>query len=91
MIGEQALWLAVIEQAFFSAQRQTHRVNIHGQFRETRHAKHVVKDRKWLTDNSAGFRNICALAGLDPEWVRDKFREKSSGNLKKRDKARYGT
>lgn len=59
---EGDLWLAVIRLAFLDAKTESP-------------AKSAAflrwQARAWLSGDSADFRAVCRLAGLDPTWVAD--------------------
>lgn len=58
--GEQALWRAVITQALMDAGSQSTK----------REAKfHRAQSIAWFSKNNPNFQLVCALAGLDPNYV----------------------
>ncbi len=63
--GEQAMWRAVITQAFMDARSLSHKEEMRS---------HRIKARQWLCGMSDDFRRICEYAGLDPTYVRQKAR-----------------
>jgi hypothetical protein len=89
MTVEQDLWIAVIEQAFKDAFRNTHLTNSLGVLQKTNHALHVDSAKDFLTSNTKGFKDICCLAGLEPGWVMGKYRQLLSSKFTKRDRKRF--
>ena len=81
MIGEQALFIGIIEQAFKDASIKKHSINRFGEVVETRHAFSVDSAIDFLTSNTRGFRDICGLAGLEPEWVITKYSQILNGKV----------
>ncbi len=67
------LWVSVIARAVLDAVGHAHGNKSPGATRAAQRAA-----RQWLTDNSADFRNVCALAGVDPEAI---LRVTRSGQL----------
>ncbi len=71
--GETALWRAVVVQPFQDAT-----YGLHGAGRRRRGRCRAGRDarvnagmaRTWLLRDSADFRRVCALAGLEPDAVR---------------------
>lgn len=57
---DRALWLSVIAQALEDAKGNKASVSL----------AERAQARAWLTGHSADFREVCALAGLEPECVR---------------------
>lgn len=70
MQGEINLWIAVIETAFRDAAQ---RIPSHAHPNE----QSIIKRQAytWLTKPNQGFHEVCAMAQLEPEWVRRKFNE----------------
>jgi len=70
---EAALWLAVVQQAFTDS--------IEG-FRGAREASTARRDcavaREWLLGNGKDFRIVCALAGLEPDYIRAEARRRQA-------------
>lgn len=60
--GEVALWLAVIQQAILDATRNTLWHSCEDLARDASH--------RWLMLHSRDFLEVCAMAGLDPDYVR---------------------
>jgi AraC-like DNA-binding protein len=61
------LWASVITQAVNDA---TANSGPHGFELDRMHA------RNWLTDNSADFQHVCAMADVDPDWIRENAERK---------------
>lgn len=62
---DRALWCAVLRQAVIDATQMpsaTAPKRVHAEKRQA---------RAWLTKNSEDFRDVCHLAGMDPEAVRE--------------------
>lgn len=78
--GEQYLWIAVIERAiadamlapFVSDRRRP------GCMTGSPHRLVIAEAQNWLTCNNPGFKNVCDLAGVSPEWVRKKYKQMRS-------------
>lgn len=71
--GETALWRAVIAQAFQDATLGLHGKRPGGKPRRrpsSERRKHLRAARDWLLGDSADFRRVCDMAGLDPMAVR---------------------
>jgi len=68
---EAALWLAVVQQAFTDS--------IEG-FLGSREVSTARRDcavaREWLLGNGEDFRIVCALAGLEPDYIRAEARRR---------------
>ena len=88
MIGEQDLWIAVVHSAFFDAMRPD-KVCREGKYVDNPFYLDIRKARDFLTSNSLAFRNRCLFAGLDPDWVRMKYKHLLTSNLSKKDLKRY--
>ena len=59
---ERALWTAVITQAIHDAR---------GKVASAEGLRERDRARSWFLTAGADFQQVCALAGFDPEWVRD--------------------
>ena len=61
------LWMAVILQACRDAE-----------FNSTANNAQLFKENaiSWLTNDSADFRQVCSLAGVDSDFIRDRARVK---------------
>ena len=70
--GETALWRAVVLQAFQDATLGLHGASARGKppRLSAERRVHAGAARTWLLRNSADFRQVCNLAGLEPEAVR---------------------
>ena len=88
MIGEQDLWISVIHGAFFDALRPD-KVKREGKYVENPFYLDIRKGKDYLTSNSRGFRDVCFLAGLDPDWVMYKYKNLLTSKLSKKDLKRY--
>lgn len=88
MSGEQSLWMAVIRQAFLDALKVPQKVKTLGTLQIINNDTLSATD--FLEGNSKGFRNVCAFAGLDPEWVTYKFQQIKKNNLQEKDMNRIG-
>tara|TARA_R110000868_G_scaffold124726_1_gene329509 strand:- start:1043 stop:1333 length:291 start_codon:yes stop_codon:yes gene_type:complete len=88
MIGEQDLWISVIQGAFFDALRPD-KVKREGKYVENPFYLDIRKGKDYLTSNSRGFRDVCFLAGLDPDWVMYKYKNLLTSKLSKKDLKRY--
>lgn len=64
--GEQALWRAVITQALMDAGSNSNKT-------ELKYEK--AQAIAWLSGRSSDFHEVCALAGLEPSYVKRKARE----------------
>lgn len=77
--GEQLLWQSVVNQAILDGQtlqkRMAHR---------SPNTEHSIRDAKrtdaelrqadaWIRAGGKHFRNRCALAGYDPDFIREKY------------------
>lgn len=67
---ERLLALAVIERALLDAAGGRISNN------DSQHTQRWAQE--WLTGNSRGFNIICAIAGIEPDFLRDRF---SNGDL----------
>ena len=63
MSPEQALWTAVLHQAFADARRPLTREQDQYDF---------DRARRWFRVGGRHFQDVCHMAGCDPEYVRDK-------------------
>lgn len=88
MIEEQELWIAVIHQAFYDASKPTHRIDPYGNTKESNDYSYILSARDFLTSKTRGFEDICNVAGLDPDWVMDKYRQLLTSNFNQREKER---
>lgn len=64
MINEQRLWQAVVERAILAA---------FGVDNSTEGRREQAVADKWLRRNSKDFRETCTLAGVDPDFLREKY------------------
>ncbi len=64
--AERSMWVAVITQAMMDALSRSRKP-------EDQFSK--FEATRWLTSNSAPFRNVCMLAGLDPDYVRTRAKK----------------
>jgi hypothetical protein len=67
--AQRALWLQVIAQALIDATTKISASST-GQVKRDREAA-----RAWLLNRNADFAGVCALAGVDPDWVRARARK----------------
>lgn len=65
MIQEQKLWQEVVLKAVRDATADD------PQKQEDRHAKRQAD--AWLRTNSRDFRDVCMMADLDPDFIRDSY------------------
>jgi hypothetical protein len=75
--GQRALWVSVIAQAIFDAT-----ANLTASSRQEAKWDRAAA-RSWLLDNNKDFASVCALAGLDPDWVRARARKIIQGTASK--------
>jgi hypothetical protein len=75
--GQRALWVSVIAQAIFDAT-----ANLTVSSRQEAKWDRAAA-RSWLLDNNKDFAGVCALAGLDPDWVRARARKIIEGTASK--------
>lgn len=76
---EQALWRAVIERAAIDANGRDRPCGNPDEARARRRAYF------WIKGDSEDFRTVCALAGLDPDYVREQW---LTGELPRRPQGR---
>ncbi|MBY0407595.1 MAG: hypothetical protein K2Q01_07875 [Rickettsiales bacterium] len=69
--GERALWIAVVTQAMMDALSRSRKP-------EDQFSK--FEATRWLTGNSAHFKTVCMLAGLDPVYVRVRAKKALASN-----------
>ena len=66
-MSERALWAAVVYQAALDATREFPPSLPESERHECR------KARIWFEQGGSDFRQVCDLAGYDPDWLREKF------------------
>jgi hypothetical protein len=62
-IVERDLWAAVIQRAVLDAT---------GSLRDQKTKSHIEPAREWFRRNGRDYRSVCALAGVDPDALRDR-------------------
>jgi hypothetical protein len=62
--GERALWCAVL---------LTHFLDVTNTYRSASAAREKEDAIRWI--GSRGFRDVCMLAGIDPQYAESRFRE----------------
>ena len=68
--GETELWQAVIQRALMDAALDY----CGGRKAEEREIKRNKRDAiSWLTGNSADYRAVCAMAGIEPDALREAY------------------
>lgn len=92
MIGEQRLWIAVIENAFVDAFRRVKKdYKTNKKIDAINHTEeYMIRKRaqNFLTFDRPNFRRVCAYAGLNPKWVMRKYVELYEENLTESDLSR---
>lgn len=68
---ERALWCAVLDQARRDIQYTAAEFNTTGTL--TRGYMDMLSAKSWV--GSRDYREVCSLAGLDPDWLLPKFQE----------------
>lgn len=79
--AERAMWVAVITQAMMDALSKSAKPE--EQFNK-------FEATRWLTGNSIQFRNVCSLAGLDPDYVRVRAKKALANGISWRAEAGTG-
>ncbi len=64
MQNHRELWLSVLTRAVLDAVGKTHGTTCKGSAREAQRTALT-----WLTDGGPDFREVCAMAGVDPEVI----------------------
>lgn len=67
MTPERRLWQDVVLRALMDA---THPAGDEGNSEDARGRRSA---RQWLREGGKDFRTVCNLAGLDPDFVREKY------------------
>ena len=82
MSPEQALWTAVLHQAWSDARKPLTREQDQYDFERA---------RRWFRVGGKHFKDVCHMAGWNPEYVRDKALEMMAANPPpEKPKVRYG-
>lgn len=79
MSPERRLWLGVLRQAIADLEVSDYRFASEGQHR---HAKSSAED--WFKHPPRGFFMVCAMAGVDPDVVREAYSEGRLHEISKR-------
>ena len=79
--AERSMWVAVITQAMMDALSRSRKPD--EQFCK-------FEATRWLTNNNGHFRNVCMLAGMDPDYVRVKAKKALAENISWRAEAGTG-
>lgn len=79
--AERSMWVAVITQAMMDALSRS---------RKAEEQFNKFEATRWLTGNSSDFRNVCLMAGMDPDYVRARAQKAITQNTKWRAEAGCG-
>ena len=89
MSAEQNLWIAVLEDAFHTAFKQTHYTNEKNLLVKARDYQDIIESINFLSKESNILNEVCFFAGLDQTWVLKKYRQLVTSNFTLRDKKRF--